>query len=125
MDTMRNKNGTLAFLTLLALAANPAFAADGNQLFHRYCSVCHGTEPGQNKVGPSLAGIVGRQSGSEAGFSYSEAMQSSHLTWDEATLDKYLTDPKGVVPGTKMLFQGVKNPDERHAIVDYLKGLKS
>lgn len=125
---MKNKNGALAalVLALAGLSAGPVRAADnGEQLFRRYCSVCHSTEPGQNKVGPSLAGVVGRQSGTEAGFNYSEGMQSAHLTWDEATLDKYLTDPKTTVPGNKMLFQGVKNPDERHAIIDYLKSLKS
>lgn len=122
---MKNKNGALVALILVAFGAVPALAADGDQLFKRYCSVCHGTEPGQNKVGPSLAGVVGRASGTEAGFNYSAAMQSAHLTWDEATLDKYLTDPKATVPGNKMLFQGVKNPDERHAIIDYLKSLKS
>lgn len=94
-------------------------------MFRRYCFVCHSTEPGQNKVGPSLAGVFGRGSGTEDGFNYSPAMQSAHVTWNEKTLDQYLTDPKSVVPGTKMLFQGVKNPDERHAIIDYLKSLQS
>lgn len=123
---MKNKTGAFAILALTALAAAPARAADdGEQLFKRYCAVCHSTESGQNKVGPSLAGIVGRPSGDEDGFNYSEAMQSAHVTWDEKTLDKYLGEPKSVVPGTKMLFPGVKNPDERHAIIDYLKSLKS
>ena len=52
-------------------------------------------------------------------------MESAHLTWDEKTLDRYLTDPKSVVPGTKMLFPGLKNADERHALIDYLKSLES
>ena len=123
---MKNKTGALALLALTALAAAPASAADdGGQIFKRYCVVCHSAEAGQNKVGPSLAGIVGRASGEEGGFTYSQAMESAHLTWDEKTLDRYLTDPKSVVPGTKMLFPGLKNADERHALIDYLKSLKS
>jgi cytochrome c len=120
---MKKKIAAALFLSLLA--APSAFAADsGETLFKRYCSVCHGTEPGQNKVGPSLAGVVGRPSGSAAGFNYSEAMQGAHLTWDEATIDKYISDPKALVPGNKMLYVGVKNPAERKAIVDYLTSLK-
>jgi cytochrome c len=124
--SMKNKTSVLAALAIATVAAGPAFAdPDGQQLFQRYCFVCHSTEPGQNKVGPSLAGVVGRPSGQEPGFNYSDAMQSANKTWDEATLDLYLTNPKTVVPGTKMLFIGVKNPDERHALIDYLKSLKS
>jgi cytochrome c len=115
-----------AALALLSLAAAPARAVDsGETLFHRYCSVCHSNEAGQNKLGPSLFGVVGRPSGSEPGFTYSDGMASAHLTWDEQTLDKYLADPKATVPGNKMLFIGVKNPDERQAIIAYLKSLKS
>jgi cytochrome c len=123
---MKNKTSALVVLAIAALATGPVAAApDGQQLFQRYCFVCHSTEPGQNKVGPSLAGIVGRPSGQEPGFNYSDAMQSANKTWDEATLDKYLTSPKDVVSGTKMLFIGIKNDDERHALIDYLKTLKS
>jgi cytochrome c len=122
---MKNKTGAQALLTLAALATTPALAADsGDTLFKRYCFICHSTEAGQNKVGPSLFGVAGRKSGEEAGFNYSASMKDAHLTWDDATLDKYLADPKNVVPGTKMLFQGVKNQDERHALIDYLKSVK-
>jgi cytochrome c len=115
-----------AALALCSFAAAPARAVDsGDTLFHRYCSVCHSNEPGQNKLGPSLAGVVGRPSGAEPGFTYSEGMANAHLTWDDATLDKYLSNPKTTVPGNKMLFIGVKNPDERQAIITYLKSLKS
>ncbi len=115
-----------AALALAAFATAPARAADsGDTLFHRYCSVCHSNEPGQNKLGPSLAGVVGRPSGSEPGFTYSEGMASAHITWDEPSLDKYLSNPKATVPGNKMLFIGVKNPAERQAIIAYLKSLKS
>lgn len=127
---MKNKMSILAGLALVALAAvgggRPVRAADsGDVLFKRYCSICHSTESGQNKVGPSLAGIVGRQAGDAAGFNYSTAMQSAGVTWDEKTLDQYLADPRAFVPGNKMLFPGVKNPDDRKAIIAYLKTLKS
>jgi cytochrome c len=123
---MTNRIAALAAVALLALGAGAARAADsGDQLFRRYCSVCHATEAGQNKLGPSLAGVMGRPSGEVAGFNYSEAMQSAHVTWDAKTLDEYITDPRKIVPGNKMLFPGVKNPEDRQAIIDYLKSLKS
>ena len=123
---MKHKIAALAALALLALGSGSAKAADsGDQLFRRYCSVCHATQAGQNKLGPSLAGVVGRPSGEQGGFNYSDAMQGAHVTWDEKTLDEYITDPRKTVPGNKMLFPGVKNPEERHAIIDYLKSLKS
>ncbi len=109
---------------LPGLSGRAAWAADGEQLFRRYCSVCHDTEPGKNKIGPSLAGIVGRKSGSVADFDYSDGMRSANLTWDQATLDQFLADPRAKVPGTKMLFPGVKNTDDRHAIIQYLATLK-
>lgn len=122
---MKNITGALAVLALASLAAPLARAADsGETLFKRTCFICHSAEAGQNKLGPSLFGVVGRPSGTEAGFNYSEAMKNAHLTWDEATLDKYLTDPKATVPGNKMLFIGVKNDDDRKAIIAYLKSLK-
>jgi cytochrome c len=117
----------LALCALAAMtAANPAQAADsGAQTFHQYCAICHDTTPGKNKVGPSLAGVFGRAAGQEPGFDYSTAMQSSGLTWDEKTLDTYLTNPRTKVPGTKMLFPGIRNADQRQALIAYLKTLKS
>jgi cytochrome c len=125
---MNIKTGAWMGLVVTAigwLSTPVARGADGEQIFRRYCMVCHDTAPGKNKLGPSLAGIVGRASGSVADFSYSDAMQSAGLTWDEQTLDQYLADPRGKVPGNKMLFPGVKNPDERKALIEYLKTLKS
>jgi cytochrome c len=125
-----NKKTTGLVLALgaaaLTTAAIPATAADkGEQLFRRYCFICHDTAPGKNKIGPSLAGIYGRTAGKEDGFPYSTAMRSAGITWDEKSLDAYLNDPRGKVPGNKMLFAGVKNAEERHAIIEYLEQLKS
>lgn len=104
------------------MAASPARADEpGEALFKKHCTVCHTVEAGKNKIGPSLAGIVGRKAGTAPGFSYSDANKKSGVTWDEATLDAYLTDPRKFMPGTKMVFAGLKNPDDRKAIIAYLK----
>ena len=96
-------------------------AQDGEGLFKKICMVCHTVEAGKSKLGPSLFAVVGRKAGTEAGFNYSEAMKNSGLSWDEETLDKYIADPKAVVPGNKMAYAGVKKPDDRKAIIAYLK----
>lgn len=120
---------SLAVVPLVALAllgATPPARADepGEPIFKRFCMVCHTTEAGKNKIGPSLAGIVGRKAGSVPGFSYSDANKNSGVSWDEATLDTYLTDPKKFMPGTKMLFAGIKSADDRKALIAYLKSEK-
>lgn len=86
------------------------------------CQICHAVEPGQNGIGPSLAGVFGRGAGSVTGFSYTEGMRSSGLTWNQATLDRYLADPSGVVPGTTMAV-GPLDAAQRRAIIEYLKTL--
>ncbi len=101
-----------------------AEAQDGQALFRRQCSACHATEAGQNKIGPSLAGVAGRKAASVPGFEYSDAMKKSNLTWTDDNLEKYLADPKAVVPGGKMVFAGLKKPEDDKAVVDYLKTLK-
>lgn len=98
-------------------------AAAGKTVFTQ-CAICHSAKPGENKVGPSLYGIVGRASHSEPGFTYSEAMKSYDVTWDEAELDKYLVDPRKVVVGTKMIFPGVKDDTKRANLIAYLATLK-
>jgi cytochrome c len=112
---------TFLLLVLLAPPGHAADAAAGEKVFKAKCAVCHTVEPGKNKIGPSLAGIVGRPSGSIEGFKYSPANQAAKLTWDEATLDKYLTDPKAMVKGTIMAFPGDKNETERADLIAYLK----
>jgi cytochrome c len=87
------------------------------------CKACHSVEPGKNGIGPTLAGIYGDKAATVPGFEFSEAMKNSGLTWNQATLDRYLTDPRGVVPGTKMAFGGVKDAAQRQAIINYLKTL--
>jgi cytochrome c len=98
-------------------------AAKGKVLFSK-CAICHSVQPGENKIGPSLAGIVGRPAASAPGFAYSEAMKKYGVTWDAATLDAYLVNPRQAVPGTKMIFVGLKDPADRANLIAYLETLK-
>jgi cytochrome c len=117
----------LAFgLVAAGLLAAPAARADeaGEKVFKKYCTACHATEAGKNKVGPSLAGILGRKAGTVPGFQYSDANKNSGVVWDEEKLETYLADPKKFMPGNKMVFAGIKKEDERKAVVAYLKDAK-
>jgi cytochrome c len=116
--------GALLLPLLLSAPVYAADAAAGEKVFKAKCAVCHTVEPGRNKIGPSLGGIVGRPSGSIEGFKYSPANQAAKLTWDEATLDKYLTDPKAMIKGTIMAFPGDKSDAERADLIAYLKTAK-
>jgi cytochrome c len=111
-------------LPLLAPAPSAHAQDAGEGIFKRYCQVCHTVEAGKNKIGPSLAAITGRKAGSVPGYSYSDANKNSGVTWDETTLDAYLTDPRKFIPGTKMLFVGLKSADDRKALIAYLKEQK-
>jgi cytochrome c len=118
---LRHVSAAKAAAMLLALSAGSAAAQEqGDQVFKRSCAVCHTTEAGKNKIGPSLAGIVGRKAGATEGFSYSDANRKSGIVWDAATLDQYLTDPRKFMPGTKMVFIGLKKPEDRKAVIDWL-----
>jgi len=96
----------------------------GAQVFKAKCAICHSVEAGKNKIGPSMAGVVGRKAGTVEGFHYSDANKNSGLTWDEATLDTYLTSPKDVVKGTTMAFPGIKDATERADLIAYLATVK-
>jgi cytochrome c len=107
----------------LSYSAYAGDAAAGKSVFNK-CAICHSPVAGKNSVGPSLFGVVGRASGSVAGFSYSDAMKAANKTWDEATLDAYLENPKAMVPGTKMIFPGLPKPEDRANVIAYLDTLK-
>lgn len=107
-----------------AATETAAAAAGGKPAVFAQCAACHSVEPGKNGVGPSLAGIVGRKAGTVAGFAYSDANKNSGLTWDEATLDEYLTAPMKKVPGTKMSYAGLADAAKRKELIEYLKTLK-
>ncbi len=87
------------------------------------CKACHSVEPGVHVLGPSLAGIYGTKAADIEGFAFSPAMQESGLVWDEETLDRYLENPRAVVPGTTMAYFGLKDEEKRREVVEYLKTL--
>jgi cytochrome c len=107
----------------LLLLTSAAQAGDPPTAFNQ-CKACHKVEAGKNAIGPSLFGIFGTKAGSVAGYQYSPAMKSSGLTWDDATLSKYLANPKDTVPGSKMAFSGLKKPEDVAAVIAYLKTLR-
>ena len=111
------KHLTLSTLIVIGAAAASSAApaqdlAAGKTSFNK-CLACHAVGEGaKNKVGPVLNGLNGRKSGTVEGYSYSEANKNSGITWDEATFKDYIKDPKAKIPGTKMVFAGIKNEQE-------------
>jgi len=107
----------------LSLASIPAHAQDlaaGEQSFKK-CLPCHAVGEGaKNKVGPFLNGLEGRKSGTIEGFSYSEANKNSGITWDKTVFLDYIKDPRAKIPGTKMIFPGIKNETEATNLWAYL-----
>ncbi len=94
-------------------------AAAGEKIFTQ-CKTCHVIDPGVNRIGPSLHGIIGRKSGQIAGFSYSTANKESGITWTPEKLYQYLEKPARVVPGTKMAFAGLPKGQDRADVIAYL-----
>jgi len=91
----------LAAAGLLLPATASAQQADGERLFRQRCGACHSLAPGQNRAGPHLSGVIGRQAGSVEDARYSAAMRDSNIVWDSQSLDTYLTAPRQMVPGTQ------------------------
>ncbi len=117
------KRLALAVMLVGGLAATPALAQDdGQTAFNTSCRTCHTMKEGDNRQGPSLAGIIGRKAGSLPGFNYSPSMKQSGITWDEATLDQFIADPEQVVHGNTMKpYGGIADAAQRKTIVDFLK----
>ena len=108
-------------LAAMAQAAQAQDVAAGETSFKK-CFPCHSIGEGaKNKVGPELNGLDGRHSGSAAGFSYSDANKNSGIVWSEATFKDYIKDPRAKIPGTKMIFPGIKNEKEIGDLWAYLK----
>lgn len=113
-----------SLLLILPFFAQPAAAQDaaaGERSFNK-CRACHQIGEGaRNLVGPELNGLIGRHSGAVEAYSYSTANKSSGLTWDEATFTDYIKDPRAKIPGTKMIFAGIKNEKEIKDLIVFLK----
>ena len=115
-----------ASLSLVVVALGASAAAqtsspqpNGELLFRQRCAACHTVVPGRpSMTGPNLAGVAGRKAGTAA-FAYSPALKASNLTWNRANLDRFLTAPARMVPGTRMVIS-VTNPAQRAAIIQYL-----
>ena len=113
------------FVVLLAVAgtgeARAQDAAAGEKVF-AVCRACHQVgETAKNAVGPSLNGLFGRKSGTIEGYNYSKANKESGITWDEATFREYIKDPKAKIPGTKMIYAGLKDEQRTNDLIAYLK----
>jgi cytochrome c2 len=115
--------GAITAAVLMTGSASAQDAAKGQQVF-RQCGVCHSIEAGETKLGPSLAGVVGRKAGTEPGFDYSSAMKSYGKVWDKESLDAYLANPAATVPSGKMVFIGLKDATQRADVIAYLETLK-
>jgi cytochrome c len=115
-----------AVLAAIVLAASTAAAsaqdvAAGEQSFKK-CLPCHSVGEGaKNKVGPELNGLDGRKAGTAEGFNYTEGNKNSGITWNESVFKEYIKDPRAKIPGTKMVFAGIKNEEEVNNLWSYLK----
>jgi cytochrome c len=108
----------------LALSGSCALAQgdpeQGEQVFNK-CRACHVADEPQNRVGPHLVGLFGRQAGSVEDFRYSDAMKESGVTWNEETIAEYIADPRGYIKGNRMAFVGLKDEEEVADLIAYLK----
>lgn len=108
-------------LSFSLVAAQAQDAANGEKVFAQ-CRACHQVGPtAKNAVGPHLNGVIGRKAGTVQGYNYSPANLNSGITWDDATFTDYIKDPKAKVPGTKMVYAGLKDEQRIKDLIAYLK----
>jgi len=111
---------------LLAGFATNSLAADvaaGQEIFKTQCAICHATTEGKNGIGPSLFGVVGRKAGTLPGFNFTADHKKLGVTWNAATLNQYLTNPRAMVPDTTMIYAGLKDSTQRADLIAYLATL--
>lgn len=97
--------------------------ADDAPASFEICKACHSVQPGENGIGPTLNDIYGSTAGKVPGFEFSPALLQSGIKWDDASLDKWLTNPQAMVPGTKMSLAGMTDAAKRKEVIEYLKTL--
>ena len=128
-DTVIRAAGLAVAAALLALAhVAPAWAEGdaraGGDVFATHCAECHSVKEGRNKKGPWLFGIVGRPAATVPGFNYSDALKASGWSWTPDKLDAYVTLPKQALPGGKMKYDGLPDPQARADLLAYLATLR-
>ena len=124
LRVMRSAPLMLALGLAAACMGRPAQSAESPPaVFNNHCRTCHSVKEGDNRLGPSLYKIYGAKAGSVAGYAnYSQSMKTSGVTWDEATLDRFIENPEQVVPNNNMKpYKGIPDPAVRRQIVDYFK----
>ena len=113
--------GLMAGMAAAIAAAPRGDAAAGATVFKK-CIACHSVDPaGRNGLGPNLRGVVGRAAAKAPGFAYSPAMTAAKLVWTEQNLSRFLASPRQVVPGSRMTFAGLPNPQDRANVIAFLE----
>jgi len=115
--------GLVYVVAIIVFAAPARGEAAGPEAFNNHCRTCHSVKENDNRLGPSLNKVIGRKAGTAPGYAnYSQGLKSSGITWDEATLDKFITNPDAVVPNNNMKpFKGVTDETARAKIIAFLK----
>lgn len=113
---------TLVGLAAMILAAVPARAQSDPSFVQ--CVACHTVKPAQNRIGPTLYGIVGAKKAAVPGFVYSPALKAEKGVWSEAELDAYIANPRAKVPGTRMVYPGMADAEKRKRLIAWLKTQK-
>ena len=112
----------LALLPGAALAQSEVSPDEARLAFNNRCRQCHVTREGDNRLGPSLYGVFGREAGGASGYAYSSAMKNADIVWNAESLDRYIENPDAVVPGNKMKpFTGISDAEERAKIIAHLE----
>jgi len=116
---------TKALMATLPADYQSADLANGQAKF-AICKSCHNTAKGSGDMtGPNLYGVFGRKAGSETGFAYSDGMKALNVTWDADSINKWISNPKAMIPATKMTYIGMDNPKDRIDVIAYLKTVTS
>ena len=111
-----------AMLTVVSISGAQAQDAAAGEKIFGVCKACHQIgETAKNSVGPVLNGVIGRPAGTSPGYSYSAANKNSGITWDEATFREYIKDPRAKIPGTKMIYAGLRDEQKVNDLLAYLK----